>query len=53
MGARINRWVYRVVGVCAVLAALAFHHNHTTRPCSADQVGAGGMCVSTSLEMTR
>ena len=53
MAARINRLVYRTVAVCAVLAGLAFHHNHTTQPCSADQFGAAGMCVSTSLEMTR
>jgi len=50
MAARINRLVYRVVGVCAVLAALAFHHNHTTQPCSPAEVGAAGMCVSISLE---
>ncbi|WP_328339576.1 hypothetical protein [Micromonospora sp. NBC_00421] len=49
MGARINRLVHRTVAVCAVLAALAFHHNHVTQPCGAE-LGAGGMCVSISLE---
>jgi hypothetical protein len=48
MRARIDRLVYRTVAVCAVLAVLAFHHNHTTQPCTADEVGAGGMCVSIS-----
>ncbi|MGC5329797.1 hypothetical protein [Micromonospora sp. DT62] len=47
MGARINRLVYRTVAVCALLAGLAAHHNHTTQPCG-DQLGAAGMCVSTS-----
>ena len=50
MAARINRLVYRTVGICAVLAGLAFHHNHTTLPCSPTEVGAGGLCVSISLE---
>lgn len=48
MGARINRLVYRTVAVAAVLAGLAFHHNHTTIPCGPNAVGAGGNCVSTS-----
>lgn len=49
MGARINRWVYRTVAVCALLAGLAAHHNHVTQPCS-PHVGAGGMCVPISVE---
>lgn len=53
MRSRIDRWVYRTVAVCALLAGLAAYTNHTTRPCSPTEVGAGGMCVSTSLEMTR
>lgn len=46
MARRINRLVYRTIAVCAVLAGLAFHHNHTTHPCGPTQVGAGGMCVT-------
>lgn len=52
MRARIDRLVYRTVAVCAVLAALAFHHNHTTYPCG-DQLGAAGLCVPYSQELTR
>ncbi|WKU08025.1 hypothetical protein [Micromonospora sp. HUAS LYJ1] len=49
MRARIDRWVYRTVAVCALLAGLAAYTNHTTHPCSPN-VGAGGMCVPISLE---
>ncbi|SCL20442.1 hypothetical protein [Micromonospora inyonensis] len=52
MGARIDRLVKRTVLICAVLAGLAFHHNHVTYPCG-DQLGAGGMCVPISQEWTR
>ncbi|MEU8327136.1 hypothetical protein [Micromonospora sp. NPDC048839] len=48
MGRRFDRLVARTVLVCAALAGLAFAHNHTTQPCTADQVGAGGMCVTVS-----
>ncbi|MFI2664903.1 hypothetical protein [Micromonospora carbonacea] len=48
MRSRIDRWVYRTVAVCALLAGLAVHHNHTTQPCP--DLGAAGMCVSISLE---
>lgn len=44
----IDRLVKRVVLVAAAMAVCAFYANHTTHPCAADQVGAGGMCVSTN-----
>ncbi|MFY1582887.1 hypothetical protein ACN267_32205 [Micromonospora sp. WMMD734] len=53
MGAFVDRLVKRTVLVCAVLAGLAAYTNHTTQPCPPTSVGAAGMCVSTSLEMTR
>lgn len=46
MAARIDRWVKGTVLVAAALAVMAFGHNHTTQPCHADQLGAGGMCVT-------
>ncbi|MFE7874603.1 hypothetical protein ACFUYE_30170 [Micromonospora humida] len=48
MRARIDRWVYRTVAVCALLAGLAAYTNHTTHPCP--DLGAAGMCVSISQE---
>ena len=48
MAARVNRWVARTVLVCAALAGLAAYHNHVTQPCTATEVGAVGMCVSTT-----
>jgi hypothetical protein len=49
----IDRLVYRTVLVCTALAGLAFMHNHLSHPCGVDQLGAGGVCVSTSLGVTR
>lgn len=45
----VNRLVKRTVLVCAALAAMAFYANHTTQPCDATQVGAGGMCVTVQI----
>ncbi|MEU5965967.1 hypothetical protein ABZ777_32580 [Micromonospora parva] len=47
MSMMIDWIVKRTVLVCAVLAGLAAFHNHTANPCPPD-LGAGGMCVSTS-----
>lgn len=48
MARRIDRFVIRGVLVLTALAGLAAFHNHKTHPCTGEQVGAGGMCVSTS-----
>lgn len=48
MTRRIDRLVVRTVLVCAALAVTAFFHNHVTKPCAADEVGASGMCVSST-----
>lgn len=48
MRGMVDRLVARTVLMCAALAVLAAGYNHTTQPCTGDQVGAGGMCVSTS-----
>ncbi|MDG4798992.1 hypothetical protein [Micromonospora sp. WMMD980] len=48
MSMMIDRLVKRTVLVCAVLATLAFGVNHHDHPCTGQQVGAGGMCVSTA-----
>lgn len=47
MRGMVDRLVARTVLVCAALAVLAAFHNHTSQPCG-DQLGAVGMCVSTS-----
>lgn len=44
----VNRLVARTVLVCAALAALAAMQNHHDNPCTGNQVGAVGMCVSTT-----
>jgi hypothetical protein len=49
MAAAINRLVYKTVFACGVLAALAFAHNHHAHPCTGHQIGAGGMCVTTTI----
>ncbi|MFV2102796.1 hypothetical protein [Micromonospora sp. LOL_024] len=48
MAGFINRLVARTVLVCAALAALAAMQNHHNEPCTGEQVGAAGMCVSTT-----
>lgn len=48
MAARINRLVVRTVLVCTALAGLAAMQNHHDKPCTGEQVGAAGMCVSTT-----
>jgi hypothetical protein len=42
----IDRWVKGTVLVAAVLAGLAAHHNHTTKPCGPAEVGGLGMCAT-------
>jgi hypothetical protein len=49
MAAWINRLVVRTVLVCTALAGLAFMANHHEHPCTGEQVGAGGMCVTTTI----
>ncbi|MEU4772986.1 hypothetical protein [Micromonospora sp. NPDC023644] len=45
----VDKLVKRTVLVCAALAAMAFMSNHQSEPCTGQQVGAGGMCVSTQV----
>jgi hypothetical protein len=49
MAAAINRLVVRTVLVLTAAAGLAFMHNHHAHPCTGGQVGAGGMCVTTTI----
>lgn len=49
MSMMIQKFIVRTVLVCAAFVPIAVGINHTENPCTGQQVGAGGMCVTVQI----